>query len=140
MESAAFLASQLLCTLLLTLLTYLRICSAFFPLTHVVFAVVFRCLAWRLVLSRLFKKNGNLYHLFFVLTSALAVSLPIMWSVVIRVTVLELFVPLTGRMGTVVPPDLIIGSLAAVLGPLSLPEAVSAFLCQGHVYTVSSLA
>ena len=132
------MAAQLLWTVLLALLTYLHVCTAFVFLVNVMFAVVFRRFVWGLGLKKLFDKTSATHHFFFVLSSALVTSLPLMWSVLTSASVMDMFIPLTGRAGNVVPPDLVIGILAAVLVSLSITYTVStsaSIMCSGFQCT-----
>lgn len=55
----------------------------------------------------------------------LAIGLPFMLSTILSVAVMDIFVPLTGRSGGLVPPDVIIGGVTAVLVTLLSTYTVS---------------
>lgn len=46
---------------------------------------------------------------------AFSLSLPFIFGILLVVTLMDFFVPLTGRSGSYLPPDMVIGGMVAVL-------------------------
>ena len=69
----------------------------------------------------------------FVLCSAFAVGLPWMLRLQLDIGLLQLFVPLTGRSGALVPPDLAIAVLSSVLLVTTTPYMVCLGAWRGEV-------
>ena len=117
-ERSSFYAVTLFYTVVLALLTYLRVCSAFFVAILLLFSLVFRCLLWDAILRHFLisKLRSNfVYCTTFVLCQALSVSMPFIFSVCLSVALIDLFVPLTGRSGSYLPPDLVLSIVLAAL-------------------------
>ena len=130
-ERGSFLATQLIWTVCLLTLTYLRSCSAFVFLLWVAFPLALQVLPWYFCLQTAIDRNeyGTLWNLTHVFLSSLGISLPFMLCVQMVDGIFAMFVPLTGRSGSSLPPDLAIGGLAAALVCLICPYMVSTVLC-----------
>ena len=130
-ERGSFLATQLIWTVCLLTLTYLRLCSALVFLLWVAFPLTLQVLPWYFCLQTAIDRNeyGTLWNLTYVFLSALGIGLPFMLCVQMVDGIFAMFVPLTGRSGSSLPPDLAIGRLAAALVCLICPYMVSTVLC-----------
>ena len=126
-EQGSFLATQLIWTVCLLALTYLRLCSAFVFLLWVAFPLTLQGLPWYFCLQTAIDRNkhGTMWNLTHVLLSVLGIGLPFMLCVQLVDGIFAMFVPLTGRSGSSLPPDLAIGGLAAALVCLICPYMVS---------------
>lgn len=116
-EQSSFHAITLFYTLLLALLTYLRVCSAFFFAVWLLFSLVFRHLLWDIIIQQALspRHHRTTYYSLFTLCMAFSLSLPFIFSILLIVTLMDFFVPLTGRSGSYLPPDVAIGGLVAML-------------------------
>ena len=108
----------------LALLTYLRVCSAFYFTVSLLFLLVFRRLVWDGLLKPVLPTT-HLSNAVFVTCEALSVSVPFILSTILVSSILEFFIPLMGRSGTRLPPDLAIGVLTAVVVCLPCSKTVS---------------
>ncbi|XP_064386315.1 endoplasmic reticulum metallopeptidase 1-like isoform X1 [Halichondria panicea] len=126
MEKASFLAAQLLTSFLLLSMTALGLCSALLPLILLIIPFIFRTfLLETLIVSELTKgRDLSLYGLAYTLCCLLSTGLPLMLTVQLDMAVMSMFIPLTGRMGSEVPPDLVIGVATAVLACLHSPHTL----------------
>ena len=130
MEKASFLAAQLLVSFILLLMTALELCSALLPLILLTIPFIFRTfLLETLIVSELKKgRDLSLYGLAYTLCSVLGTGLPLLLTVQLDTAVLSMFIPLTGRMGSEVPPDLVIGVAITLMFCMHSPHIVSQFL------------
>ena len=64
------------------------------------------------------------------LCSVFSVGLPMMLRMQLDVGLMQVFVPLTGRMGSIVPPDIIIGIILTVFVITHSPHLVTC-VCVG---------
>lgn len=126
LEKSCFLSIQFLWSLLLFLLTCLHICSAFLFFVIVAFQVIFRSFLHDILIFSELRKHsfGAMHSLAFVLCSSLAVGLSWMLRLQLDVGMVQLFVPLMGRSGALVPPDLVVGVLVALAVATSTPHMV----------------
>ena len=126
-EQGSFLATQLIWTV--CLLT-LRLCSVFVFLLWVSFLLALQGLPWYFCLQTAIDRNkhGTMWNLTHVLLSVLGIGLPFMLCVQLVDGIFAMFVPLTGRSGSSLPPDLAIGGLAAALVRLICPYMVTAVI------------
>ena len=109
-ESQTFYASLVVWTVILLVMTYYRLTSAHLPLLWVLFPLVVRALLWEsLWNARTSDQNFGLF-LFVYLSSMLV---PLLFSSYMTAVILDIFVPITGRGGTQVPPDHFIALLCA---------------------------
>ena len=138
-ERGSFLATQLIWTVCLLTLTYLRLCSAFVFLLWVAFPLTLQGLPWYFCLRTAIDRNKHktVWNLTHVVLSALGIGLPFMLCMQLVDGVFAMFVPLTGRSGSSVPPDLAIGGLAAAHVCLICPYMVSTILCTYNYITPS---
>ena len=126
MEKASFLAAQLLTSIFLLLLTTLGLSSAFMPLLLATAPLIFRTFLLETLIAPELRKGHDLslYGLAYTLCCVLGVGLPLMLIVQLDMGLMQMFVPLTGRMGTLVPSDLAVGIVTAVIVSLHSPHVV----------------
>ena len=126
MEKSCYLSSQLLWTTAILLCTYFSIASGFVFLAMATFVLIFRTIFLdTLILQTLDKqRNSTAIHFSTVISSVCSLSVPLMWSVLTDMSLFDLFVPLTGRSGSLVPPDVAISVLLAVFVSLATPYMV----------------
>lgn len=129
LEKSSVLCVQFLWSCVLVILTCLHICSAFIFFINISFQLIFRSLLHDLLLSPELAKNrfDGIRRLAFVLCSVFATGCPLMLRLQLDVGMMQLFVPLTGRLGTVVPPDLV------------LVVIIAGFVATSSAYVVSVL-
>ena len=125
-EPSSLHALTLLYTALLALLTYLRICSAFYFTTTLLFSLVFRHIVWDKILRPRIPK-GPIYHIVFIACETLSLSIPFMFSILMTISLIDFLVPLTGRSGSQLPPDLVVGVIVAMLVCLTCAQVVSLY-------------
>ena len=127
LEKSSFLSIQFLWTVLLAILTSLRICSAFAFFIMVTFQLIFRTLLFEFLISSELKKSHVVYKLSYILCSVFA-FLPFVFLLHFPLGIMQLFIPIMGRSGSILPPDLLIGGLTAVLLSICTPYMVSCIL------------
>ena len=125
-EPSSLHALTLLYTALLALLTYLHICSAFYFTTTLLFSLAFRHVLWDKILQPQIPK-GPLYHAVFITCKTLSLSIPFMFSILMTISLIDFLVPLTGRSGSQLPPDLVVGVTVAMLMCLTCAQVVSLY-------------
>lgn len=130
LENSSFLAIQFVYTVLLAVLTSLRICTAFLFFINVAFHVLFRSILLDRLISRELEHSHFMRGIAYTLCSAFGTGLPWMIILTMNVMILKLFVPLMGRSGSLVPPDLAIGVLTAILVVMSTPYMVRKLCCR----------
>lgn len=115
LEKSCFYAVQLLWTILVIIFTYLRVCSAIVFSVWAAFPLVFRALLWDTLFQKSIdeKRQPMLYYTVLVLLSVLSLSLPYIWGSLLTVGLYDMFIPLMGRSGSLVSPDIAIGILTA---------------------------
>lgn len=113
-EQTSLYSLMLVYMLVLTLLTYLRVCSAFYFTVSLLFILFFRHLIWDGILCRMIQ-SSRYYRTVFVICEAASVSIPFIFGFLLAMALLEFLVPLFGRAGGIVPPDLTIAVMIAVL-------------------------
>lgn len=126
LEKSCTLSIQFLWCVLLVILTYLHICSAFIFFVAVAFQLIFRTFLHDLLISPELRKRrfGGMCSLAYTLCSVFAMGFPWMFRMQLDIGLVQLFVPLMGRSGAIVPPDLAIGILMAVIVTTSTPYMV----------------
>ena len=139
LEQSSFLATQLLWTICLVVFTLLRVCSAFVFTLWVIFPVISKGFIWDVCLKRTLDRKGGLHHIVFVIVSVLAIGLPFMLCLLLAFGLTDMFVPITGRSGSLVPPDLVIGGMIAFLVCLLTAYMVRPVLVPNTLCTCSSL-
>lgn len=122
-EPSSLHAVTLLYGTLLALLTYLRLCSAFYFTVWLLFSLVFRHLLWGRLLRPCLTQS-SLYHSTFIMCETLSLSIPFILSVLMDISLMDFFVPLTGRSGGHLPPDLAIAVTVALLTCLTFTLVV----------------
>jgi len=125
MEKSAFLSIQLVWTVCLMILTCLRICSAFVFLVTVLGQFLFRTILLEKIISREIAPGRFMHALAYTLCSACGSGLPGMMLLQVFGKVMQLFVPLMGRSGSLLPSDVVIGGLTGLLVVLLVPYCVS---------------
>ena len=70
-----------------------------------------------------------MFGLAYVVSMATCVGLPLMLYIQQDVALFQMFVPLTGRSGSCVPPDVVIGLLACLCVCTGTPHTVSVWGC-----------
>jgi len=95
----------------------------------IAFPLAFQGILWDFLLQKAIDRTHQnlLWTLTFTLLSALGASLPVMLSAQLVEGVFTMFVPLTGRSGSLLPPDLAIGGIAAALVCLICPYMVGVY-------------
>lgn len=123
-EPSSLHAITILYGALLVLLTYLRVCSAFYFTIWLLFSLIFRHFLWgRLLQPQL--AQSSLYHSTFIVCETLSLSIPFILSIIIDISLIDFFVPLTGRSGGHLPPDLLIAVTVAFLTCITFTLVVS---------------
>ena len=114
-ESDCFYANLLIWTVLLIVMTFYRISSAFVPCGWILFPVVVRVLIWDKLLHAASQKalvhEPSLKPLVFINFASFAI--PITYTFYLVWILFELFVPIFGRTGTEVPPDVVVAVFAS---------------------------
>ena len=118
---------------MLAVLTYLRICSAFFFSISLIFHLIFRCLIWETVLRHTLPRSTFLYNLTFILCQTVSLSLPLILTLVLSSSLLQFLVPIFGRSGNMVPPDLVMALFLAIIICLTFSSLVSVFPPSGSL-------
>ncbi len=141
MEKGSFLSILILMSGFLVLFTLLHLSSAYIFLIFVSFQLIFRSILLDTLLSPELRKRrfDSMYQLSYVLCSALSIGLPYMVFSQYDLSVLQLFIPLMGRSGSVVPPDLVIGGLVTVLVAIFTPHVVCCPILSPPPHTQCSL-
>ena len=116
LEKSSFLSLQVFLSIILLILTILHVCSAITFFFIVSLHLVFRSLLLDTLVSPELSKSGYsaAQCLAYVLCSAVPLGLLWVMQLPMSMATMEMFVPLTGRLGAVVPPDVVIGVLTAV--------------------------
>lgn len=125
LERSAFLSVQLLCTMILMILTCLRICSAFMLLIPVLAHILFRSVLLDKIISRELPTGHFMHHVAYAVCLACSSGIPGMLQLQLVLSLLGMFIPLMGRAGSKVPPDLVVGGLMGVLITMTTPYCVS---------------
>ena len=131
MEKASFLAAQLLTTSVLLLMTSLGLCSAVLPLIIIAFPFLFRTFLLDMLISSELSRGRDysLYGLAYTVCCVVGTGLPLMLTVQLDMGLMSMFIPLTGRMGSAVPPDVLMGVAMAILMCLHSPHTVCVCVC-----------
>lgn len=113
MERSSFFATQLVWITILLLLTSLRLCSAFLFLLVSLFPLVFRNFLFDVLISPELRKSSDrsMFGVAYVVSMATCVGLPLMLYLQLDVGLFQMFIPLMGRSGSYLPPDVAIGLL-----------------------------
>lgn len=127
LEKSSFFATQLLWISLLILLTSLRVCSAFLFLLVSLFPLLFRTFLLDILISPELRKSSDrsMFGLAYVVSMVASVGIPLMLTIQLQVGMFQMFIPLMGRSGSIVPPDVIIGLLTCVCVSSATPHMVS---------------
>eukprot|EP00731_Ephydatia_muelleri_P019134 Em0011g1174a len=115
-EKASFLGTLVMWTVLLAVFTALRVPSAFVCVLWVLPPLLSRLLLWEVAQHRLLPP-----HLAFVLSTVVGVAIPSMLLLQLDAGMAEIFIPITGRSGTVLPPEIPIGLLCVVALFITVP-------------------
>ena len=102
-------SNQLLLWILLLLATYYRLSSSCVPMMLLLFLVVFRTFIWDNFLKYRYKSKVGFISLHFVSLS------PLVIIIVTNITLMELFIPLMGRFGAIISPDIAIPVICTIL-------------------------
>ena len=129
-EKASFDGTLLLWTIGLAILTTFRIPSAFVCMLWVAFPLISRVLLWNVMLHKL---RLLPHHVTFVVSTVGGVAVPSMLLVQLDVAMVEMFIPITGRSGTILPPEIPIGLLCVVMLFLTIPYVVRGTIGFGNV-------
>ncbi|KAL5486377.1 hypothetical protein EMCRGX_G018844 [Ephydatia muelleri] len=116
LEKASFLGTLVMWTVLLAVFTALRVPSAFVCVLWVLPPLLSRLLLWEVAQHRLLPP-----HLAFVLSTVVGVAIPSMLLLQLDAGMAEIFIPITGRSGTVLPPEIPIGLLCVVALFITVP-------------------
>ena len=137
LERGTFLATQLVWVSLLILLTSLGLCSAFLFLVVSFFPLLFRSFLLDVLISPELHKSSDrsMFGLAYVVSMAIGVGLPLMLNVQFISTLFQMFVPLMGRAGSYLPPDVVIGVLTALCVCTTTPHMVCSYLLLIHKLT-----
>ena len=119
LEKASFLGTLVMWTVLLAVFTALRVPSAFVCVLWVLPPLLSRLLLWEVAQHRLLPP-----HLAFVLSTVVGVAIPSMLLLQLDAGMAEIFIPITGRSGTVLPPEIPIGLLCVVALFITVPYVV----------------
>ena len=116
MEQIIMHSNQFVWWGVLLVTTYLRLSSAFVPFLLLVFPLVFRTFIWDILLKPLISKSKFpiMYKNGFIICYALAM-LPLMLSFILVYSIMDLFIPLMGRSGSIASPDVVIAIISASL-------------------------
>ena len=125
LEKSSFLAIQFLWTVLLIIFTSLHLCSVFILFIIVLFQVLFRCLLLDMLISRELRRGDFAYQVAYILCSVCGTGMPCMMLFLMCMKTFQLFIPIMGRAGSLVPPDLLIGGLMSLLVATCTPYLVS---------------
>lgn len=109
-ETETFYASLLVWTVILSIMTYYRLASAHLPLLLVIFPLVVRVFIWENFFAT---KIVHQKLQAFVFMYFLAILIPVQFCTYITIGVLDVFVPMMGRAGTEMPPDVFIAVLCS---------------------------
>ena len=104
------LSSHFLWLPLLTLTTYLRLCSSFVPVLFIIFPFFFWTILWHNILNPF--SNGSFPVSLLCFSASLLFILP--GTALVQV-MNDFFVPLVGRSGSELPPDVAVGVMSSVL-------------------------
>lgn len=126
MEQIIMHSNQFVWWGVLLITTYLRLSSAFVPFLLLIFPLTFRTFLWDILLKPLISKLKipTLYKNGFIICYALAM-LPLLLSFLLVYSIMDLFIPLMGRSGSIVSPDVVIAIISASLTCLVLQYIVS---------------
>lgn len=127
LEKSSFFATQLLWITILVLLTSLRVCSAFLFLLVSLFPLLFRTFLLDILIYPELRKSSDrsMFGLAYVVSMATSVGLPLMLLIQFHVGMFQMFVPLMGRSGSGIPPDIAIGVLTCISVTSATPHVVS---------------
>lgn len=116
MEQIIMHSNQFVWWGVLLITTYLRLSSAFVPFLLIYFPLIFRTFLWDILLKPLISKSKFpiIYQNGFIICYALAM-LPVMLSLVLVYSVMDIFIPLMGRSGSIASPDVVIAIISASL-------------------------
>ena len=103
------LSSHSLWLPLLILTTYLRLCSSFIPLMSIAFPLLFWSILWHSLLKPI--NNSFLLSVLCFAGSLLFIPAGIALAQVLH----DLFVPIMGRSGSEVAPDIVVGVMSSML-------------------------
>ena len=137
LEKSSFFATQLVWISLLLLFTALRLCSAFLFLLVCLFPLIFRNFLFDVLISPELRKSSDrsMFGLAYVVSMATCVGLPLMLYIQFHIGIFQMFVPLMGRSGSQLPPDIAIGVLASVCVCTATPHMVHC----SYMYTQTPL-
>lgn len=127
LEKSSFFATQLLWISILVLLTSFRVCSAFLFLLVSLFPLLFRTFLLDILISPELRKSSDrsMFGLAYVVSMAASVGIPLMLLIQFHVGMFQMFVPLMGRSGSALPPDVAIGLLTCFVVSSATPHMVS---------------
>ena len=126
LEKSSFFATQLLWISILILLTSLRVCSAFLFLLVSLFPLLFRTILLDILISPELRKSSDrsMFGLAYVVSMAACVGLPLMLMIQFHVGLFQMFIPLMGRSGSILPPDIAIGLMSSFCVCSATPHMV----------------
>ena len=107
--------------------TSLRLCSAFIFLLVCLFPLVFRNFLLDVLIFPELRKGSDrsMFGLAYVVSMVTGVGLPLMLTTQLNVGLFQMFVPLMGRSGATLPPDIAIGLMTSFCVCTATPHMVS---------------
>ena len=109
-ETETFYASLLVWTVILLIMTYYHLASAHIPLLLVIFPLIGRFFIWE---SFFASKTVHRRLETFAFMYFLAILIPVQFFTYVTIGVFDVFVPIMGRAGTEMPPDVFIAVLCS---------------------------
>lgn len=124
-EAQTFYAAFLVWTVIILIMSYYRLASAYFPLLFIIFPLMIRVVIWDIVLAAktCHQNVGAVLFMYLVAT-----VVPVQFCMYVTFVMLDLFVPIMGRGGTQTPPDVFIGVLCAFGVVMLTSYVVSVFI------------
>ena len=112
---------------MMIIFTSFRLCSAFIFLLLCLFPLVCRNFLLDILISPELRKGSDrsMFGLAYVISMATSVGLPLMLTNQLNIGLFQMFVPLMGRSGAILPPDIAIGIMASFCVCTATPHMVS---------------
>ena len=126
MEQIIMHSNQFVWWGVLLVTTYLRLSSAFVPFLLIFFPLIFRTFLWDILLKPLISKSKFpiMYKNGFIISYTLSM-LPVILSLILVFSIMDIFIPLMGRSGSIASPDVVIAIISASLTCQALHYIVS---------------
>ena len=124
-ETETFYAALLFWTIVMSILTFNRLALAHLPLLLVIFPLIVRVFVWEnFCTTKAVDQNLGKFMFMYLL----ATIIPLQFFTQLAVAMFDMFVPIMGRAGSQVPPDVVMAVMCAFVVAVLTSYLVSRYL------------